>query len=433
MRRSRTEGPGLAAWARALRRSALQDMLVATARPGVISLALGLPAADLFPTGAIGGAIERLLTADPRALQYGPSSQELRSFIAKVMGRRGVTCDPEQVFLTAGAQQGMSMLARLLLDTGATVMLEDHCYPGFQQAIAPLEPRIVTVPTHLDGGVDIDAVERALMGDARAVEADPHDATGRGRRAPGVDEGAVRPQLLYAMSDGHNPSGASLPLEARRRLAGLARSHGMVILEDDAYGMLTYDGEERQALRAFEAEWVFYLGSFSKTLAPALRTGWIVLPERFVGPLAALKESSDIDTATLGQRVVTDFVASGAFEGHLARLSAEYARRRDALLAAVARSFPAGTRWSRPRSGFFTWVELPGGVDTTRLLEVALERERVAFVPGAAFAAGDAIPARSALRLSFSFSPPDVLEEGIERIARALDALGRPRASEAVP
>lgn len=392
----------MAAWTRAMKRSALQDMLVATARPGVISLALGLPAAELFPTGGIGGAIARMLDGDPRALQYGLPCGELRAFIATLMRRRGVPCEPEQVFLTAGAQQGLSLLARLLLEAGSTVMLEEHSYTGFQQAIAPHEPRLLTVPTSVETGIDAAAVERAL-------------------------DGGALPALLYAMSDGHNPVGVSIPLEARRRLVSIARAHGVPILEDDAYGMLAYDGQDVPSLRAFDAEWVFYAGSFSKTLAPALRTGWVVVPERFIGPLASLKESSDIDTATLGQRAVAAFVASGTFDEHLATLRSEYARRRDTMLAAIERLFPTGTRWSHPRAGFFTWVELPDGVDTVRLFEVALERERVVFVPGAAFAAGDTTPARSALRLNFSFNPPEVIEEGIARIARALDSLGRSR------
>ena len=396
-------GPSLAAWTRAIRRSALQDLLIATASEDVISLALGLPAADLFPGAALGAAVARLLDRDPRALQYGPPSSELRDFVVALMRRRGVACAPEQVFLTAGAQQGMSLLARLLLEPGSTVMLEDHCYTGFQQVLAPHAVRIVAMPTRLETGLDVGAVERAL-------------------------QGGIRPALLYAMADGHNPIGASMPVEERKRLVGLARSYGVPILEDDAYGMMSYDGEEPPALRAFDADWVFHVGSFSKTLAPALRTGWIVAPERFLGPLASLKESSDIDTATLGQRAVAAFVASGAFEEHVARLRTEYARRRDAMFAALQRCFGTGARWSHPRSGFFIWVDLPEGVDAGRLFEVALERERVAFVPGAAFAVEGAVPARSALRLNFSFPPPERIEEGVARIARALEAMSPRRA-----
>ena len=393
------KGPPLAAWTRSLRRSALQDLLVATARPGVVSFALGLPSADLFPTGALGEAIARILAGDPRALQYGPPADALRSFVAALMRRRGVACEPEQVFLTAGAQQGMSFLARLLLDPGATVLLESHSYTGFHQAIAPAMPRLVPVPTSPETGIDVEAV-------ALALEREP------------------RPALLYAMSDGHNPTGASIPRGARERLVALAREARVPIVEDDAYGMISYDGEDLPALRAFDGDWVFYLGSFSKTLAPALRAGWIVAPERFIGPLQSLKESSDIDTATLGQRAAAAFVATGAFDTHLENLRTEYARRRDTMLAAIARTFPEGTRWSRPRAGFFTWVELPEGLDASRLFEIALERERVAFLPGAAFAVEGAAPARSALRLNFSFPDPETIEKGMERLGRVIQQAG---------
>ena len=391
-------GPALAKWTEAMRRSALEDMLVATARPDVISLALGLPSADLFPTAAMGRSISNILESDPRALQYAPPLDELRVFVGELMRRRGVACDPEQVFLTAGAQQGMSLISRLLLDPGSTVLLEQNCYTGFQQVLAPHEPLITTIPNNRDFGIDLDALERLL-------------------------ETGMRPSLLYTMSDGHNPLGTSMPVATRRRLVDLARSFGFPILEDDAYGMVSYDDEHPPALRALDPDWVIYIGSFSKTLAPALRTGWVVVPERFVRLLGSLKESSDINTATLGQRAVATFVATGLFDEHLARLRAEYGRRRDVLLAAVERTFPAGARWSRPRAGFFTWVELPDEVDTVRLFEFALEHERVAFIPGAAFAAGNAKPARSAMRLNYSYSPVEVLEEGVARIARALARL----------
>jgi len=398
------KGPPLASWTSALSRSALQDLLVATAAPDVISFALGLPAAELFPKGGLGDAIARLLAGDPRALQYGPPSSELRAFVARLMRRRGVACEPEQVFLTSGAQQGMSLLARLLLEPGASVVLESCSYTGFFQAIAPSGARHVPVPTSLTEGIDVASVASALNGNPR-------------------------PALIYAMSDGHNPTGASMTRAGRERLVALAREAQVPILEDDAYGMIAYDEEDLPALRALDADWVFYLGSFSKTLAPGLRTGWIVAPERFIEPLASLKESSDIDTATLGQRAVAAFVASGAFDAHLSMLRTEYAQRRDTMLAALARSFPGGTTWSRPRAGFFTWVELPDGRDAMRLFEAALARERVAFLPGAAFAAEGAPPARSALRLNFSHGSPRVIEEGILRLSRAIEALDEERRS----
>jgi len=399
-RAPRGAGPAPASWTKAMRSSALQEMLTLTARPDLMSLALGLPAADLFPSDGIGKALASVIAGDPRALQYGPPSSSLREFVAGLMRRRGVSCEPEQIFLTAGAQQAMSLVARLLLDPGDTVILEEHCYTGFQQAIASSAPRVVTVPASVEAGVDVDAAGRAFASEPR-------------------------PKLVYAMSDGHNPLGVSMPVASRRRLAELASSSGVAVIEDDAYGTISYDGEELPAIRAFDPDWVFYLGSFSKTLAPALRTGWVVVPERFVEPLAALKESSDINTATLGQRAVAAFVQTGRFDEHLAKLQREYAARRDAMLEALERELPDGSRWSRPRAGFFTWVELPGAIDAGRLLATAIEREKVAFLPGAAFTAGDAAPARSAVRLNFSFNRPEAIREGVARLARAIEIESR--------
>lgn len=388
-------GPPLAAWTTRIQRSTLEEMLVETARPEVLSLALGLPAAELFPREAMGRALAELIADDPRALQYGPPRDDLRRFVVELMRERGVECRIEQVFLTAGAQQGMSLLARLLLEPDAPVLLEAQCYTGFQQALAPHTARILPVGSDPSTGIDLEQLEARLRS-------------------------ADRPALVYTMSDGSNPTGASIPLAARQRVVELARTFRVPILEDDAYGLLSYDARQVPALRAFDPDWVIHLGSFSKTLAPALRTGWVIVPERFAAALGSLKESSDINTATLGQRVVARFVAQGSFQPHLAQLRAAYRERRDALLDALRAHFPAGAVWTTPRAGFFVWVSLPGGLDTVALLGRALREENVAFVPGSAFAVPGVTPARSALRLNFSFSPPEVLREAIARLARAI-------------
>ena len=394
---SDVNGPRLAHWTESLERSALEEMLVETARPDVISLALGLPAADHFPTAALARAFAALFESEPRMLQYAPPIEELRGFIAQLMTHRGVECRPEQIFLTAGAQQGMSLITRLLLEPGAPVVVERSCYTGFLQCLAPLEARCLSVSTRPESGIDLDELEGLLT---------------RGEA----------PCLLYTTADGHNPRGTSMPITSRARLAELARAHRMPILEDDAYGFLSYDEDERPALRAFDPDWVIYLGSFSKTLAPALRTGWLVVPERFIPALSSLKESSDINMATVGQRAVAAFVASGGFDDHVARLRTEYRLRRDALLRALERHFPPEIHWNNPRAGFFSWVELPEAMDASELLVRALRDERVAFLPGAAFAVPGAIPERSALRLNFSASTPDRIEEGVQRLARVLGA-----------
>jgi 2-aminoadipate transaminase len=384
----------LAEWARRSGTSALQTMLSVGTRPGTISLALGLPAPELFPTAEYGRASAAVLSENPNALQYSPPHAPLQVQVAALMAQRGVAFAPEQVFLTAGAQQGLSLLARLLLEPGGEVIAETLCYTGFQQAVEPFSPRLLTVPTDPETGMDVDAVEALLAGGAR-------------------------PAFIYTVPDGHNPLAVSMPQEKRVRLAELARRYGVPIVEDDPYGLLAYDGPPAHPLRALEREWVFYVGSFSKVLAPALRLGWLMVPEHLVPLLAIAKEASDINTATFSQRAASRYLEGGYLPGHLSMLRREYRRRRDAMIAALEKHFPAGARWRRPAAGVFVWVELPEGVDAGEVLRVALE-QGVAFVPGHAFAADGSRTGSNCMRLNFSHSTPEMIDEAVARLGRAL-------------
>lgn len=384
----------LARWTRSIRRSALQDMLVASARPGVLSFALGLPAAELFPAAEYADAVAHVLATDPRALQYGPPFGPLKRHVVSLMALRGVECREEQIFLTAGAQQGVNLLARLLLEPGSKVIVEELAYTGCQQVLRASEAEMLTVPTDFKTGIDVDAVERLL-------------------------EGGERPAFIYTVPEGHNPLAVSMSPEKRARLAGLARAYRVPVIEDDAYGLITYE-PPAPALRALEDRWVFYVGTFSKIMAPALRTGWVVVPESLIPHLAILKEASDIDTAPLSQRAISAYLDAGHLPAHLERLRAEYRRRRDAMLAALREHFPEGARWETPTGGLFIWVELPEGADTGELLAAALETEQVAFIPGHAFCVNDERPATNRLRLNFSNSSVERIEDGVRRLARVL-------------
>ena len=385
----------LSSWAQNVERSALQEMLALTAQPDIVSFALGLPAAELFPRDHYADAVRRVLAADERALQYGPPCQPLKKHVQELMRKRGVTCRMSQIFLTTGAQQGLSLMARVLLNPGSQVLFEEMSYPGFQQVILPFKPQILTVPTDLDTGMDVDAVSALL-------------------------ESGARPAFIYTVTDGHNPLGVGMSVAKRRQLVELARHYQVPIVEDDAYGLIYYGENSVAPMRALDERWVCYVGSFSKILAPALRVGWLVVPEELMLSLSVVKESSDIDTATLAQRASAAYLDSGHHEQHLQRVRREYRTRRDAMVAALDRHLPKGTVWNTPSSGFFLWVELPESVNASELLKLAVMEERVAFIPGNAFGVNGGVPGSNCMRLNFSHHSLDLIEEGIARLGRAV-------------
>jgi 2-aminoadipate transaminase len=387
----------LAGWTNAMQRSVLRQMLAVVSQPGILSFAGGLPAPDLFPTADFSAAMARVLLTDQAALQYGPPFRPLKRHIVDLMAQRGVTCTEEQIFLTTGAQQALDVLSRLLLDEGGQVMLEELVYTGIRQVVAPCRAEILSIPTDLESGIDVDAILDCL------------------------DAGA-RPAFLYAIPDAHNPLGVSIAEDKRQRLAEIAAAYGLPIIEDDPYGFLTYDGRSLPPIRAFGEANVFYVGSFSKILAPALRLGWLVAPEELAAKLTVIKEAGDLESSALTQRAVAAYLDAGHLSAHLGRLHEEYGRRRDTMLAAMARHFPPGVTWTQPRGGMFIWVTLPEDVDTAALLETAVERERVAFIPGHAFA-GPGVRASHHMRLNFSNCCLADIEEGIGRLGRVLEGI----------
>lgn len=392
--------PNLANWTRGTEPQVLRRLMgIVGRRPDILSFALGWPDPALFPRAAISAALVGAIDQSPLALQLGPPLPDLRREIAALMRRRGVACDESHVFLTAGAQQALDLLARILVDPGACVVLEEVTYPGMHMALMPLAPTCCYVPTDERDGMDVDALQALLS--------------------------RTRPRFIYVMSDGHNPLGVSLTRSKRRRLVEIARTHEVPIIEDDPYGFFQYGGDPLPPIRALDDQWVYYVGSFSKSVAPGLRAGWIVAPEHLVTKLSIVKDLSDIDGCTLVQHGLARFLAAGALAPHVDTLRREYRERRDTMLGALERHMPAGTRWSTPQSGMFVWVQLPPAIDTTILLEHAIGRG-VAFLPGTPFAPGSRI-ADGAMRLCFASCPRDRIEDGIATIgALANESLGRP-------
>lgn len=389
----------LADWTRTMQRSMLRQMLAVVARPGILSFAGGLPAPDLFPTADYGRALAHVLATDRGALQYGPPFAPLKAHIVRLMAERGVECSAEQVFLTTGAQQALDVLTRLLLDDGGQVLLEEIVYTGIRQVVAPYRPDVLPLRTDLSTGLEVEDVVAYL-------------------------EAGSNPAFLYIIPDAHNPLGVSLSAAKRRRLAEVAASYHLPILEDDPYGFLSYDGQCLPPVRAHNDRQVFYVGSFSKIMAPALRLGWLIAPEALLPQLTVIKEAGDLESSALTQRAVAAYLDAGHLPAHLARLRAEYRCRRDTMLAALNRYFPPGVSWTTPRAGMFIWVTLPECIDAGALLETAVERERVAFIPGQAFAQpGEA--AHNTMRLNFSNCCLADIEEGIERLGRVIEEAAR--------
>ena len=382
-------------------RAELWKVLELSTRPGVIAFGIGTPAADLFPGEGLDQASHRLGSQFRKTMQYGIPCAPLKRQLVELMARRGVTCREEQIFLTTGAQQAMSLLSHLFLEHGGSVMLEDIVYEGIHNAIKSLAPVVETVPTHGDRGIDLDAVEERL-------------------------EAGSRPAFLYLIPAGHNPLGVTLDLDQRRRLVELSRRFGIPLLEDDAYGFLHHRDETLPALRSFDDQWVFYMGTLSKVMAPALRIGWMVIPEEMVPTVSYLKHGNDVDSSTYAQYLVADYLENVELDDRLRAVRTTYQQRRDTTLAALERHMPPGIRWNRPESGMYLWLELPESIDTMELLTTAVETEKVAFSPGCAFVAPgqdgrSRHRAHHCLRLCFANFEAAEIEEGIARLGRVCE------------
>jgi 2-aminoadipate transaminase len=388
----------LARWAQKMKRSQLQEILFAAAKPGIISFAMGLPAPELFPVEGFKRSSRYVLANDSLTLQYGPPFQPLKRQIVEIMARRKVVCHEEQIFITTGAQQGLNLLVRLLLEPGGEILTEQLVYTGFQQVFEPYEPLALSVPSDARTGIDVEAVATLLASGAR-------------------------PGFIYAISSGHNPLAVSLTEAKRQRLVELAHQYRVPIIEDDPYGFLNYEQVALPPLRAYEEQWVFYVGSFSKILAPGLRVGWLVVPESLIPKLSAVKEASDIDTNTFTQRLLSRFLEREDLDTHLSKLKKEYRNRRDTMALALREHFPKSVKWETPDHGVFFWVELPSEVDTMALLTNALEKASVAFIPGQAFSIESGNRAANCMRLNFSHSDPETIKEGMARLGQLLRSL----------
>ena len=382
-----------------MKSSAMRDLMALTARPEVISLAGGLPDTSTFPPGSFSAVMQRIAGEHlARSLQYGPTEgmDEVKACIAEVMAEEGMRVDADDLLVTTGGQQVIDLMCKTLVDPGDVVIAEAPTYPGAVPTLSSYQAAVEQIEMD-DDGMRIDVLEETL---ARL------DAEGR------------TPKFIYTVPSFHNPAGVTMSLERRRRLVQIARERELLILEDNPYGLLRFEGEPLPTLRSLDGgEYVVYLGTFSKILSAGLRLGWAAAPRPVLAKMNIGKAASDLCTSSLTQHFVAGYFAHGDWRRYVGDLIGIYRRRRDVMLEALEEHFPAEATFTRPQGGMFVWATLPPYLDTTDLLARAL-RENVAFVPGR----GAYLDGRggSSMRLNYSGVGEAAIREGVRRIGKVV-------------
>ncbi len=382
------------------RSSAMRDLMSLAERPEVISLAGGFPDTHSFPAEVF-DEVMRVVGSDHRAgaLQYGPTEglRELREHIVEIMAHERATATADQIMITSGGQQGIDLSIRTFIDPGDVVIAEGPTYPGAVPPLTTYEAEVAHIPMD-NNGMLVDELEPTL---------DRLAAAGK------------RVKLLYTIPNFHNPAGVTMSGERREQLVRIAHERELMIVEDNPYGQIRFDGEPLPSLYELDegTGWVIYVSTFSKILAPGLRVGWVAAPAPVLRRMNMGKQSEDLCSGTLNQRFVLEYLKRYDWRDHVARVNQIYRQRRDAMLTALEEEFPPATTWTRPRGGLFVWVTLPSFIDTNELLARAI-KEDVAFVPGsAAYLNGDG---SNSMRLNFSANEPAVISDGIARLGRVV-------------
>lgn len=384
--------------------SVMRDLMSLSERPEIISLAGGFPNTEsfereIFEEVAASVARDHLASA----LQYGPTEGlvELRERIVEVMGHEGARAGVDDIMVTSGGQQAIDLSIRTFVNPGDTILAEGPTYPGAVPCFTTYEARVEQIPMD-DDGLRIDLVEEAL---ARL--------TAEGRP----------PKLLYTIPNFHNPGGVTMSLERRRRLIEVAHERELLIVEDNPYGQIRFEGDPLPTLWELDdgAGWVVYASTFSKILAPGVRVGWVAAPAAVLRKMNLGKQAADLCSSTISQRVIIEYLRRHDWRDYVTRLNDIYRSRRDAMLRALEEELPADAHWSRPQGGLFVWATLPDYLDTTHLLARAVDQHEVAFVPGrGAFLDGRG---GNSMRLNYSGVAEPLISEGVRRIGLAVEEM----------
>lgn len=380
--------------------SAIRALFSVAARPEVVSLAGGAPFVSALPLDAMADTVARLIREQgPTALQYctGQGDEKLRGQICEVMELSGIHAHPDDVVVTTGSQMALDLTVRVFCDPGDVVLVESPSYVGALGVFASYQCEVVHVATDDDGLIP-GALEEAIT---RVVS-----------------EGK-RPKIIYTIPTYHNPMGVTLPPARRAEVLAIAQRTGILLLEDDPYCLLGFDGEVPEAIRAQDAEGVVYLGSFSKTIAAGLRVGWALAPHGVREKLVLASEAAVLCPSNFSQLTVSEYLANNAWQQQIKVFRELYRERRDALLESMELLMPEGTTWTVPEGGFYSWVTLPSGLDATAMLPRAVAG-LVAYVPGTGFYVDG--QGRDSMRLSYCFPEPDRIREGVRRLSAIVDS-----------
>ena len=378
--------------------SAIRDILKLMARPGMISFAGGLPAPELFPVKDIAACTDAVLKKyGATALQYSVTEgiMPLRDKIAAMLDPDKKRLTVENVIITQGSQQALDLLSKVFIDKGSPVFTENPTYLGALQAFQLFQAKVSAVPSDNNG------INTSLLRDRLKKE---------------------KPRFVYLMPNFQNPTGLSFPLERRKELVALAREFDLVLIEDDPYGALRFEGERLPSLFSLaEGRNVVYLSSFSKTIAPGFRVAYAAGEVDLLKKLVIAKQGTDLQTNTIGQYIVNEYLEKGHYQKHIDLVTQTYKQRRDVMLASLEKYFPKSASWNKPAGGMFFWVQLPDGVDTGEILKKCIDHN-VAFVPGTEFYPDGS--GKNTMRLNFTNALPGDIEEGVKRIGEVLKERG---------